>query len=129
MTDKGQTPGWGDLDDEWAAAALVLAHADDVVIRYRTEGTAVWTLIRNLGSAVGVSIVIAQLTSTTTLMHARLAESLTPWNLGLQFPTAALVDPATTTGRALLEQLVTAQAVIIAYALSLIHISEPTRPY
>lgn len=84
--------------------------------RYRTEGTAVWTLIRNLGSAVGVSIVIAQLTSTTTLMHARLAESLTPWNLGLQFPTAALVDPATTTGRALLEQLVTAQAVIIAYA-------------
>ncbi len=39
MTNEGQTPGWGDLDDGWAAAALVLAHADDVVIRYRTDGT------------------------------------------------------------------------------------------
>ena len=32
----------------------------------RTEGAALWTLIRNIGSAVGISIVIAQLTSSIT---------------------------------------------------------------
>ncbi|MEJ1160664.1 DHA2 family efflux MFS transporter permease subunit [Prosthecomicrobium sp. N25] len=83
--------------------------------RYRTEGAAVWTLIRNMGSAVGVSIVIAELSSTTTVMHARLAELVTPWNLGLQFPGAAMMDPATEAGRALLERLVTSQALTIAY--------------
>lgn len=82
---------------------------------FRTEGTAVWTLIRNLGSAVGVSIVIAELSSKTTLMHARLVESLTPWNLGLAAPGAAMLDPSTETGRALLDQMVTAQALVIAY--------------
>ena len=75
-----------------------------------------WTLIRNLGSSIGVSIVIANLTNTTTLMHARLMEGVTPFNLGLADPAAALLDPSTDTGRALLEQLVTQQATIIAYA-------------
>ena len=32
----------------------------------RTEGAALWTLIRNIGSAVGISIVIARLTSMIT---------------------------------------------------------------
>ena len=31
----------------------------------RTQGTAMWTLIRNLGSSIGVSIVIANLTNST----------------------------------------------------------------
>ncbi|KAB2914431.1 MAG: DHA2 family efflux MFS transporter permease subunit [Hyphomicrobiaceae bacterium] len=82
----------------------------------RTEGTAMWTLIRNLGSSIGVSIVIAQLTNKTILMHARLAESVTPFNQALAEPTAAMLDPSTDTGRALLEQLMTQQATIMAYA-------------
>ena len=44
----------------------------------RTQGTAMWTLIRNLGSSIGVSIVIANLTNKTIMMHARLTESVTP---------------------------------------------------
>ena len=49
-----------------------------------------WTLIRNMGSSIGVSIVIAQLTSGTTLMHARIAELITPFNAGFQLnPIAA----------------------------------------
>src|SRR6202020_691192 len=32
----------------------------------RTEGAALWTLIRNIGSSVGISVVIARLTSMTT---------------------------------------------------------------
>src|SRR5262249_48933733 len=46
----------------------------------RTEGTAMWTLIRNIGSSIGVSILIANLTNKTILMHARLMEDVTPFN-------------------------------------------------
>jgi DHA2 family multidrug resistance protein len=81
----------------------------------RTQGTAMWTLIRNLGGSIGVSIVIASLTNKTTVMHARLAESVTPFNHGLADPSAAMLDPRTDTGRALLEQLVSQQAAVIAY--------------
>jgi MFS transporter, DHA2 family, multidrug resistance protein len=81
----------------------------------RTQGTAMWTLIRNLGSSIGVSIVIASLSNKTTEMHARLAESLTPFNQALADPAAALLDPKTDTGRALLEQVLSQQAAIIAY--------------
>jgi MFS transporter, DHA2 family, multidrug resistance protein len=81
-----------------------------------TQGTAMWTLIRNLGSSIGVSIVIANLTNKTILMHARLAESVTPFNQGLADPAAAMLDPNTEMGRALLEQIITHQAAIIAYA-------------
>jgi DHA2 family multidrug resistance protein len=81
----------------------------------RTQGTAMWTLIRNLGGSIGVSIVIANLSNKTTEMHARLAESLTPFNQALADPAAALLDPKTDTGRALLEQVLSQQAAIIAY--------------
>jgi DHA2 family multidrug resistance protein len=82
----------------------------------RTEGTAMWTLIRNTGSSIGVAVVIAKLTSTSTLMHARLMESVTPFNQALADPAAAMLDPSTEMGRALLENLVAQQAAIIAYA-------------
>ena len=36
----------------------------------RTEGTAILTLVRNIGSSIGISVVIAQLTNTTSA-HAR----------------------------------------------------------
>ena len=75
-----------------------------------------WTLIRNLGSSIGVSIVIANLTNKTILMHARLAESVTPFNQALADPAAAMLDPRTEMGRALLEQIMTQQAAVIAYA-------------
>ena len=81
----------------------------------RTQGTAMWTLIRNLGSSIGVSIVIANLTNGTIVMHARLMESVTPFNQALADPAAAMLNPATDTGRALLEQIVAQQASIIAY--------------
>ncbi|HWB45038.1 MAG TPA: DHA2 family efflux MFS transporter permease subunit [Hyphomicrobiaceae bacterium] len=82
----------------------------------RTEGTALWTLIRNMGSSIGVSVVIANLSSKAITMHARLAEVVTPFNLGLADPAAEPLNPATDMGRALLDQLVTQQATIIAYA-------------
>jgi DHA2 family multidrug resistance protein len=82
----------------------------------RTDGTAILTLVRNLGSSVGISVVIAQLTATTSSMHARLAEFVTPFSDALSMPDAAMLDPGTELGRAMMERLLTQQATIIAYA-------------
>jgi DHA2 family multidrug resistance protein len=82
----------------------------------RTQGTAMWTLIRNLGGSIGVSVVIANFSNKSILMHARLAESVTPFNQAMADPMAAMLDPATDTGRALLENLIAQQASVIAYA-------------
>jgi MFS transporter, DHA2 family, multidrug resistance protein len=83
--------------------------------RLRTEGTALWTLIRNMGSSIGVSVLVANLTNKTILMHARLAESVTPFNQALADPGAAALDPSTEMGLALLDIIMTQQATIIAY--------------
>ena len=52
----------------------------------RTGATAITTLTRNIGSSIGISMVIANLTSKTTEMHARLTEQVTPFNGALQMP-------------------------------------------
>jgi DHA2 family multidrug resistance protein len=82
----------------------------------RTDGTAILTLVRNLGSSVGISVVIAQLTNTTMAMHARLTEFVTPFNNALAMPDAAMLNPGTDMGRAMMEKIVTQQATVIAYA-------------
>jgi MFS transporter, DHA2 family, multidrug resistance protein len=82
----------------------------------RTDGTAMLTLIRNIFSSVGISIMIAQLTSGTTVMHARLTEYVTPFSGPLQMPDAASIFNMTSdAGRALLDGIITQQSVIIAY--------------
>jgi DHA2 family multidrug resistance protein len=80
----------------------------------RTSGTAMLTLVRNIGSSVGISMVIATLTSTTTVMHARLAEDITPFNNALQ-QAGSMLSTATDQGRALLDLMLTQQATIISY--------------
>ena len=80
----------------------------------RTSGTAMLTLVRNIGSSVGISMVIANLTSTTTVMHARLTEHVTPFNDPLQ-QAGSMLNTATDQGRALLDLMVTQQATIISY--------------
>jgi DHA2 family multidrug resistance protein len=83
----------------------------------RTDGTAILTLVRNLGSSIGISTVIANLTSKTTQMHARLAEHITPFNDALKMPdVAAVLNMTTDKGRAMMDQILTQQASVIAYA-------------
>ncbi len=81
----------------------------------RTEAAAMLTLIRNIFSSIGISIMIAQLSDNTTIMHARLTEYVTPFSNALQMPDAGVFNMATDAGRALLDAIVTQQAVIIAY--------------
>jgi MFS transporter, DHA2 family, multidrug resistance protein len=82
----------------------------------RNGGTAMLTLIRNIGSSVGISMVIAHLTDKTIEMHARLTEFVTPFNDALQMPDVAnKLNIHTDLGRALLDMLVNQQASMIAY--------------
>ena len=81
----------------------------------RTEGAAIWTLIRNLGSSIGVSVVIAQLTSTASVMHARLSEYVTPFSAGFQMGHNALTDPSTEQGLVIVNNMVSSQALGISY--------------
>ncbi|MDB5517373.1 MAG: EmrB/QacA family drug resistance transporter, partial [Tardiphaga sp.] len=84
----------------------------------RTDGTSMLTLMRNVASSIGISIVIAQLTSGTRMAHAVLVEHMTPFNNALQMPgVREMLDLTTDSGRALADAMVTIQAQIIAFGL------------
>jgi DHA2 family multidrug resistance protein len=82
----------------------------------RTEGAALWTLIRNIGSSVGISIVIAQLTNMVTTYHSQLVEHVTPFNDAMRLPDAVTIAGQSLGTLARLDGLVTQQAAIIAYS-------------
>ncbi len=85
--------------------------------QFRTDATAMWTLIRNLGSSIGISIVIARLTTMVTTFHSQLAEQISPFNDALRAPIVSnILSTATDSGRALLDGLLTQQAAIMAYS-------------
>ncbi|MGE0746369.1 MAG: DHA2 family efflux MFS transporter permease subunit [Rhodospirillales bacterium] len=82
--------------------------------RFRTEGTALFSLMRNIGSSIGISAVVAALAAGTQANHARLAEHVSPLNPLMQTLPPAW-DPATAAGLAALNGEVTRQAAMIAY--------------
>jgi DHA2 family multidrug resistance protein len=79
----------------------------------RNEGAAIFSLARNLGSSIGISVVETMLTRNTQIMHATLAEHVNRYNPILR----AHVADAAPNLRALarLNATVTEQAVMIAY--------------
>jgi MFS transporter, DHA2 family, multidrug resistance protein len=82
----------------------------------RTEATSIYSLMRNLGSAIGISITGALLQTNTQVNHAILAAVVTPFNRALQAGTAARFwGPGSMHGMVMLDQEVTRQAAIIAY--------------
>jgi DHA2 family multidrug resistance protein len=82
----------------------------------RAQGTALYSLIRNIGSSIGISLVQTLLTRNTVHVHAALAERLTLSNPAWNNPAvAAAFDLRTPGGAALLDAAVTRQAAMIAY--------------
>ncbi len=80
----------------------------------RNDGTPIFSLLRNVGSSVGISLVVTLLSQETTRSHAELASDISLGNLALQ-SLPALLDPATPTGLMLLNAEVTRQATMMAY--------------
>jgi DHA2 family multidrug resistance protein len=81
--------------------------------RYRTQGTAFFNLMRNIGSSVGISITGFLLVRYTSMMHASISENINPFRLPIQHLHPALTSAA---ARAAMDLQVTAQAAAIAYS-------------
>jgi MFS transporter, DHA2 family, multidrug resistance protein len=83
----------------------------------RTEGTALFSLMRNVGGAIGISVTSFLLAQNTQIIHARIAEHVTPFNRMLQSGSAYLFwNTAKPAGLYALNAEVTRQAQIMAYA-------------
>ena len=81
-----------------------------------TQGTAIRSLVRNLGGSIGISILVATLAQNTQVVHSRLVEGLRPDNPLLQAPyLAAPFSLSTPSGIAALNAEVTRQAAMVAY--------------
>jgi MFS transporter, DHA2 family, multidrug resistance protein len=84
----------------------------------RTDGTSMLTLLRNVASSIGISVVIAQLTEGSRRVYAVLNEHVTPFNHAMQMPDVrGMIDMSTDAGRALADVLISLQAQIIAFSL------------
>ena len=84
----------------------------------RTDGTSMLTLLRNVASSIGISIVIAQLTEGGRRVYAVLNEHVTPFNHAMQMPNVrGMIDMTTDAGRALADVMLSLQAQIIAFSL------------
>lgn len=83
----------------------------------RTQGTGLLSLLRNMGSAIGISVTQALLTQNTQVMHSILSVFSSPLNRALQATPqiAQALSPATPQGAAVLDSMITAQAQVIAY--------------
>jgi DHA2 family multidrug resistance protein len=84
----------------------------------RTDGTSMLTLMRNVASSIGISIVIAQLTEGGRRVYAILSEHINPFNHALQMPDVrGMIDLNSDGGRAIADALVGIQSQIIAFSL------------
>ena len=81
-------------------------------IRHRTEASAIWNLIRSVGSAIGIAAATTVLVRMTGVNRALLAEHITPFVANrLQSPVAA----GSQNSLAMIESEVTRQAWMIGY--------------
>jgi DHA2 family multidrug resistance protein len=83
----------------------------------RTDGTSMLTLMRNVASSIGISIVIAQLTEGSRRVYAVLSQHINPFNHAMQMPgVRGMIDMSTDAGRAMADVMVNLQAQIIAFS-------------
>jgi DHA2 family multidrug resistance protein len=83
----------------------------------RTDGTSMLTLMRNVASSIGISVVIAQLTEGSRRTYAILSQHVNPFNHAMQMPDVrSMIDMSTDKGRAMMDAMVSLQAQMIAFA-------------
>jgi DHA2 family multidrug resistance protein len=80
----------------------------------RTEGTALLSLLRNVGSAIGISVTGAMVTRNEQVEHSILSGFVTPLNRAFEGAASAL-SPMTAQGAQMLDAMVSRQSEIIAY--------------
>jgi len=82
--------------------------------QFRADATSLFSLVRNIGSSIGISVVTLLLTRNVQINHAELAAAVSPYN-----PNAAALVPAGSVPDAAalvqIDGLVNLQALLIAY--------------
>ena len=82
----------------------------------RAEGAGLYSLSRNIGSSIGISVVNSLLTRNTQVNHAEIAQNVTSVNRAFEdHAITRFWDPITAAGRTALDAVITQQAQIIAY--------------
>jgi DHA2 family multidrug resistance protein len=83
----------------------------------RTEGAALFSLARNVGAAIGVSVTTSLIAHNSQALHEVIGASVNPFNRALQAlnPMHGMLDPGTSRGAAMLDRMINHQAQIIAY--------------
>ena len=84
---------------------------------FRTDGTALMNLVRNIGSAIGVSVTTTVLAASVQMMHSQLSGFASPFNraLGVNAP-AMMMNPQLPFGLANLNGMIEMRAEVIAYS-------------
>jgi MFS transporter, DHA2 family, multidrug resistance protein len=85
--------------------------------RYRTDGTTMLTLFRNLGGSFGISVTVAILARNIQTSHADIAAHVTSFNVPAIDPAgaAALLGSPGAAGLAMIDGEVNRQAAMVAY--------------
>jgi DHA2 family multidrug resistance protein len=85
--------------------------------KFRTDGASLFSLFRNIGAAIGVSVTSSMLVHNTQVLHEQIGGNVTPFNRALMEGGAVtrMWDPATRHGAALLDTVINRQAQIAAY--------------
>ncbi len=83
----------------------------------RTQGSSLLNLMRNIGSAIGISVTSALLDHQSQYEHAVLTQYITPFTRSFQAEGAArlMLNPTTPGGASLLNSLIDTQSQIIGY--------------
>ncbi|HEX7639458.1 MAG TPA: DHA2 family efflux MFS transporter permease subunit [Burkholderiaceae bacterium] len=80
----------------------------------RNDGTPIFSLLRNIGSSVGISVVQAMYAQGAARAHAELSTDINAANLVVQ-GLPRMLSPALAQGRAVLDMEVNRQAAMMAY--------------
>jgi DHA2 family multidrug resistance protein len=83
---------------------------------YRDEGTALFSLMRNIGSSIGISIVISELARNSQANHAAFADYINVFSLPLmQAVDAGIYDLGSSAGLMAIDGEVARQALTLAF--------------
>jgi DHA2 family multidrug resistance protein len=84
---------------------------------YRTDGASLFSLFRNIGAAVGVSITSSMLAHNIQVLHESIGASITPFNRAIQGGgmISRAWDPFHAHGAAMMDQIINQQAQVSAY--------------
>ena len=95
---------------------LSLSAFGTLPVAFRSEATALFSLVRNVGGSIGISLAENYLAHSIQANHEAIAAAVTPFNEALREPAvAAYWNIHSTVGLSALNGEVTAQASMIAY--------------